>query len=56
MAECHSTIDEGHVHIIGGTRRGDKQLLILEALFQNELKPSLNTKDEYKSRTLTIKF
>ena len=56
MAECHSTIDHRHVQIIGGTRRGDKQLLTLEALFQNELKPSLNTKDEYKSRTLTIKF
>ena len=31
-------------------------MLTLEALFQNDIKPSLNTKDEHKSRTLTIKF
>ena len=32
------------------------KLLTLEALFINELKPDLNTKDEYRSRTLTLKF
>ena len=32
------------------------KLLTLDALFINELKPDLNTKDDYGSRTLTLKF
>ena len=34
----------------------NKNLMTLEALWIDEVKPNLNTKDEYKSRTLTIKF
>ncbi|XP_066916931.1 uncharacterized protein [Clytia hemisphaerica] len=33
-----------------------RQLLIKEALYIKELRPSLNTKDEFKSHTLIIKF
>ena len=33
-----------------------EKLLILEALFIAEIKPSLNTKDEFKRRTLRLKF
>ena len=47
---------EDDVTILGSNCKGEKYLLTLEALFQNDIKPSLNTKDEYKSRTLTIKF
>ena len=32
------------------------KLLTSEALFIRETKPSLNTKDEYRSRTLTLRF
>ena len=32
------------------------KLLTLEALFINQIKPELNEKDEYRSRTLTLKF
>ena len=32
------------------------RLLTLEALFIAEIRPTLNTKDEYKSRTLKLKF
>ena len=32
------------------------QLLVLEALYINQLKPLLNTKDEYRSHTLVIKI
>ena len=32
------------------------RLLTLEALWINKLKPKLNTKDEYRSRALTLKF
>ena len=44
------------IEILGSTTRGEKQLLTLEALFQKDISPSINTKEEYKSRTLTIKF
>ena len=32
------------------------RLLNLEALFIAEVRPTSNTKDEYKSRTLRLKF
>ena len=38
------------------TSNSQRQLLIKEALFINDLKPSLNTKDEYRSHSLVIKF
>ncbi len=43
-----------HVKILG-KNKGEK-LLSLEALFINRFKPTLNSKDEYRSRTLTLKF
>ena len=36
--------------------RGEAFLLTLEALFIRELKPRINTKDEYRSRELKIKL
>ena len=56
MEGCNVTIDHRNIDIIGSTTRGEKSLLTLEALYQRTLNPSINTKDEYKSRTLTIKF
>ena len=38
-----------------GRARGEK-LLTLEALFISEIRPSINTKDEFKSRELKLKF
>ena len=32
------------------------KLMTLEALYISQLKPSLNSKDEFKSRTLTLKL
>ena len=40
---------------IVGRARGEK-LLTLEALFISEIKPGLNTKDEYRKRELKLKF
>ena len=56
MECCNVTIDHRNIDIIGSTTRGEKSLLTLEALHQRKLNTSINTKDEYKSRTLTIKF
>ena len=51
---CGVVLTEDHVKILGKSK-GEK-LLSLEALFINRLKPTLNSKDEYKSRTLKLKF
>ena len=47
--------DNSFVSILDKTNRISK-LLTLEALYINQIKPVLNTKDEYKSRTLTLKL
>ena len=56
MEDCTVMLTSSDVNILGSTTRGEKYLLTLEALHQNELQPSINTKDEFRSRTLTIKF
>ena len=56
MSQCQSTITEDDIEILASTSRGEPRLLTLEALYIEELKPALNTKDEYRSRTLTIKL
>ena len=44
-----------HVNILAFSNSLTK-LMTLEALFIKEVAPALNTKDEFKSRTLTLKF
>ena len=51
---CGIIPTENNVKILGKSK-GEK-LLSLEALFIHKLKPALNSKDEYKSRTLKLKF
>ena len=51
---CGITPTDNDIEIIG-TERGYK-LLTLEALFIAEIKPELNTKDEFRSRQLKLKF
>ena len=51
---CDVVPTEDNVRILGKSR-GEK-LLSLEALFIHKIKPSLNSKDEYRSRTLKLKF
>jgi len=53
--ECDIDPSENLVKIIGKSKFSEK-LLTLEALFIEEIKPELNTKDEYRSRTLKLKF
>ena len=45
-----------NVTILARTNRSITHLMTLEALHIKAIKPNLNTKDEYKSRTLTIKL
>ena len=57
IEQCKVDLDPScDIQILGSTSRGEKHLLTLEALFQKDISPCLNTKEEYKSRTLSIKF
>ena len=53
--QCKVTPDENMISILGKATSLPR-LLTLETLFIKEINPSLNTKDEYRSRTLTLKF
>ena len=56
LRQCHATTTIEEVEILGSTQRGEIILLTLEALWINELQPTINTKDEYRRRSLTIKL
>ena len=56
LSKCGTTLKETNVDILQSTTRGEGFLLTLEALHIRERKPSINTKDEYRSRELIIKL
>ena len=56
LTQCATTIPDDHVKILHTTTRGEEYLRTLEALHIREQKSSLNTKDEYKRKELTIKL
>ena len=56
FTSCNHTLEIDDVCIFAGWVRSVVRLMTLEALWINSIKPSLNTKDEYKSRTLVIKI
>ena len=53
FVDCGKTPTESDVRILGRGR--GERLLTLEALFINSIKP-LNSKDEFRSRVLKLKF
>ena len=56
LMQCDSNLTSEDVNILQSTSRGENFLLTLEALHIREQKPSINTKDEYRSRDLVIKL
>ena len=56
ITKCKTNITDGNVDILSSTSRGERYLMTLEALYIQELEPAINTKDEYRSRALTIKI
>ena len=56
MRSCQHTLTIDDVTILKACSHSTRHLMTLEALFINQLKPQLNTKDEYRSRTLVVKF
>ena len=56
LNQCKTDLTEEKVEILQSTARGEGYLLTLEALYIRELKPTINTKDEYRTRELIIKL
>ena len=56
LGQCKTSIPEENIDILQQTAKGENFLLTLEALHIRERKPKLNTKDEWRSRELTIKL
>ena len=56
LNQCKTDLTEEKVEILQSTARGEGYLLTLEALYIRELKPAINTKDEYRTRELIIKL
>ena len=57
LGRCREQIEfEDDVEILDSSARGETYLKIREALWIKESRPTINVKDEYKSRTLTIKW
>lgn len=54
-AECRTRLTSEDIKILQQTAKGEHFLLTLEALHIRERKPTINTKDEYRARELTIK-
>ena len=52
--EALKEIVVGDVEILAASTRGEQYLMTLEALWQKEERPSINTKEEFRSRELTI--
>jgi len=51
---CEVTMD--NIKVLITTYKSVYYLMTLEALFIDAIKPKLNTKDEFRSRALTIKI
>ena len=56
MNICRTCFTIDDVSILAVSKRSISHLMTLEALFIKSIKPELNTKDEYRSRTLIIKL
>ena len=55
LAQCNTNATSDNVIMLHQTARGVIHLQTLEALYIREFNPSINTKDEYRRRELTIK-
>jgi len=56
FAKCGSKLDMSSTEFLAATTRSVTYLETLEALWIEELKPKINTKEEYKQRQLTIRL
>ena len=56
LKNCKSTINCADTEILAATQRSQAFLMTLESIWIRELAPAINTKDEYRSRELTIRW
>ena len=56
MRKCKTAVSVEATTILASTSRSEAYRLTLEALYIEERRPQINTKEEFRSRTLTIKF
>ena len=56
LDECKVKLDEDCIKILHQTSKGVNYLETLEALYIREIKPEINTKDEWRSKELVIKL
>ena len=53
--QCDVSLSDDDVMILGSNNRED-YLFTLEAIFQHEIRPTINGKEEFKTKTLSIIF
>ena len=56
MTKCETDWSEKDVSVLSATSQGEVVLLLKALWWSREIKPDINTKDEYRSRELTIKL
>ena len=56
ITSCGVKLTDEDIEILGTHKKSEQHLLTLEALFLRELNPKINTKKEYKMKTLVIKI
>ena len=56
VKQCSAELRKEDISILNGTSKSVVRLMTMEALFINEVKPTINTKDEYRNRSLVIKI
>ena len=56
MSKCNTAVSVEATTILASTSRSEAYILTPKALFIEEQRPQIITKDEFNSRTLTIKF
>ena len=55
LANCKARLTEEDIEILGVNNKSEQHLMTLEALFIRDLKPRINTREEFRSRTLIIR-
>ena len=54
--QCKNKIDNDSISVLDSTTNSDSFLLTLEAIWIRDIKPKINTKDEFRSRELIIRI
>ena len=55
IIQCGVKLGDDDIVILGGNNRED-QLFTLEAIFQHDIRPTINGKEEFRTKTLSIIF